>query len=315
MTKVKHSSKSTTGQRSGSWFGQRAHRWPVEAVPMAYAMACIEVVLEESERAASVYKDLVSAYDRPGLQTLDNQIISAISDEKNKELKRELVSAASEAMLNVHKPWSDLMELATDTDAWDGLFEGPEEDGDTDSLRTEEHAGISDLAYLMGLVLKFIVVGFNRESDLAEGKCKVFPSIEAPCLLLGVLNRSGWEHYGLSMEKLSNKYKAVQVGRKVYDLEDVMANHPTSRVHREIVAAAQSENLLLRHDEKFLKAARLWYQCRVAHSGIPEYLSAEAVKPSAPLEPPDIKNLQKQVRPCDDAVGYQRRTFRQLVDG
>lgn len=48
MTKGKRSSKSRTGQPSGYWFGQGAHRWAVEALPMTYAMACIEVVIEES---------------------------------------------------------------------------------------------------------------------------------------------------------------------------------------------------------------------------------------------------------------------------
>jgi hypothetical protein len=120
------------------------------------------------------------------------------------------------------------------------------------------------------------------------------------------------------MEKLTEKYKRVQFGRKVYDVEDVMANHPTSRVHREIVAGAQSQNLLLRHDEKFLKWARVWYGCRVAYAGIEKYLEAEDVKAQdAEGEDGkeealmDIKNVQKQIYRFDDAVGYDRRKLRQ----
>ena len=59
MTEGGLSSNTRTGQPRESLFEQRAHRWPVEAEPMAYAMACIEVVLEKSEQAARAFRDLV----------------------------------------------------------------------------------------------------------------------------------------------------------------------------------------------------------------------------------------------------------------
>jgi hypothetical protein len=35
-----------------SWFGENAYRWPSTALPVAYAMACVEVASKSSERLA-----------------------------------------------------------------------------------------------------------------------------------------------------------------------------------------------------------------------------------------------------------------------
>jgi len=343
MTGGKPSSNSGTGQPRESLFEQRAHRWPVEAEPMAYAMACIEVVLEESEQAAQVFRDLACAYDRPGPQGSNDPLRSAIAGKRYEKLKEQLVSAVSEAQQNVHKPWSDLAEFAGDSDSWEGLSEDADGEGDTEASEAEDDGGIADLLRgfkiecdvvdgkwtvvpttetegdvaiadefdgVVGLVLKFIEVGFNRESDVAEGRPRVVPSLKAPWLPLGVLYRAAWEHHRLSLEKLGGRYGRVQVGRKIYRVEDLVANRRPRRLHGKIVAAAKGEHLELHHDETYLDAARLWYKCRVLHSSIEDYLAGQPWKG----RDADYKNDQKKIRPCDDAVGYRRRGLRQATD-
>ncbi|MFC1955987.1 hypothetical protein ACFLWZ_05630 [Chloroflexota bacterium] len=74
-----------------------------------------------------------------------------------------------------------------------------------------------------------------------------------------------------------------------------------------MVAAAKAINLKLKNDRTIIDTARHWYQCRVAYSSIDKYLDAEADRGNINL---DLKNIQKQIRSCDDAVGYVRRLKR-----
>ncbi|MFC2012424.1 hypothetical protein ACFLVU_04775, partial [Chloroflexota bacterium] len=57
----------------------------------------------------------------------------------------------------------------------------------------------------------------------------------------------------------------------------------------------------LKNDKIFVDAAQNWYQCRVAYPSINKYCEAPE---NYKLDP---KNISKQIRPCDEAVGYQRR--------
>lgn len=345
MTKGKRRPKSRTGQPRESVFEERAHRWAVESEPMAYAMACIEVVLEEpTEAAAQVFSDLVRAYDRAVLEWSNKPLRSAIAGKRYEKLVQELLSAVSEAQQNVHKPWSDLAEFAGDPDSWEGLNEDADGRGDTDPSDAEDDAGIAHLLRgfkiecdpvdgkwtvvpnmqregdvaiaaqfngVLELVLKFIEVGFNRNSDVAEGRPRVVPSLKAPWLLLGVLYRAAWEHHRLSLEKVGGKYGRVQVGRKTYRVEDLTGNGCPRRLHDKIVASAKGEHLVLHNDQKYSDAARLWKNCRVLHSSIEDYLAGQPWKG----KDADYKNVQKKIRPCDDAVGYRRRGLIEATDG
>jgi hypothetical protein len=75
-------------------------------------------------------------------------------------------------------------------------------------------------------------------------------------------------------------------------------------MHRRLVAAGKGTNMKLHHDYKYLDAAWLWYQCRIIYQNIDDFLDAEEDKGNHNF---DYKNVQKQIKICDDALGYMKR--------
>ena len=41
-----------------SWFGESFHYWPKGALPLSYAMALVEIVSANSERAGAIYQEI-----------------------------------------------------------------------------------------------------------------------------------------------------------------------------------------------------------------------------------------------------------------
>jgi hypothetical protein len=46
---------------NASWFNEHTYRWPYTALPMAYAMACVEVACENSEKAGGLFQQIIEA--------------------------------------------------------------------------------------------------------------------------------------------------------------------------------------------------------------------------------------------------------------
>jgi len=53
-----------------SWFGEHGYRWPSAALPMAYAMACVEVACENSEKAGGLFQQIIEACGKPGIEAV-----------------------------------------------------------------------------------------------------------------------------------------------------------------------------------------------------------------------------------------------------
>lgn len=73
-----------------SWFRGHPHHWATASLPLAYAVACVEVVSKESNEAGAVYQQLVEAWGNPGLKTIYEAIIAEVPDseiEKTKNIK------------------------------------------------------------------------------------------------------------------------------------------------------------------------------------------------------------------------------------
>ncbi|MBU2008636.1 MAG: hypothetical protein KJ624_02095 [Chloroflexi bacterium] len=282
-----------------SWFGGDAHRWPPEALAMAYAMACVEIVRSNSERAGAIYRDILDAWGKPDVKSFYDALMSEVSDSEKEEWKDKVRFPESGFEGDVNRPWTDLLRLVDEPDFEKGIVEGKWKAA-LESLEGEYR----DAADLFGLILEFILVGFNREQDVAKGKYKVIPTANPPWLVLAVMYRTAFEHREMTLDRLRRIYKVRKFKGKTYDFEEVLHKQPMSRMHRRMVAAGKKAKMVLRHDRKFLDAARLWYQCRVVNSGIEGFLNSEAEKGNDTL---DLKNTQKKVRACDDAVGYERR--------
>jgi hypothetical protein len=282
-----------------SWFGEYAHRNPDAALPLMYAMACIEIVANESGKAKKIYQSIINAWGKPNIKSLYDQLISDFSDNDIKGF--ENIARNPEILFedDINKPWIDFIDAVNQPEFGELVFKGKWKKA-AESLTTE----YIDACELFSLILEFIFVGFNREDDLDEGRCKVIPSVNPPWLLLMVMYRTAFEHNEITLDRLRKIYKVRKIKGKVYDLERVVTMESNSRMHRRITSSAKKTNMIFRHDYKFLDAAYLWYQCRVAYPSIEEFLSAEAKNGNDKL---DYKNVQKEIKHCDDAIGYLKR--------
>jgi hypothetical protein len=45
-----------------SWFRSDPHRWMQSSLPLAYAVACVEVISKKSEKSGQIYRQLVEAW-------------------------------------------------------------------------------------------------------------------------------------------------------------------------------------------------------------------------------------------------------------
>jgi hypothetical protein len=284
---------------SDSWFRGDPHRWAVATLPMAYASACVEVVIIESQRSRYIYDRLVKAWGKANTQKVWEEIQAELSESDKQRINEAFLHPEKELSSDPNKPFRDLEKLIQDFDINDLISE----ESDLDGLSAEDKEGAEEFASLVGLVLEFILVGFNRESDVERGRFKVIPSREAPWLIVAVMVRSYFDYRNITLEMLRKFYKLRKYKGKIVDFHKVLTEEPMSRWHRRMVADSKVAKLKLKNDRIFVAAARSWYQSRIVHRSINEYCDAQSEKGMIM----DLKNLQKQVKPCDEALGYVRR--------
>jgi len=271
-----------------SWFREHPHYWASASFHFAYAMPCVEVVSRSSEKAAAIYNEIVEAWGEPGIKAVCEDIVSEVPEFERERVKQALLHPESELLPDPNKPFKNLEKLFTGLEVSEDFFKAEE------------------TARLERLISEFIIVGFNRESDIAKGRLRVFPSEKNVWLILAVVMRTAFEHTDITLEKIRNFYKLRKYKGEVVDFHKVLTEEPMSRKHRRIVASSKAVNLKLKNDKTIVKAARRWYQCRIVYPRISEFCDSESEKEII-LEP---NNVAKQIRPCDDAVGYIRRLRR-----
>ena len=290
-----------------SWFGEYTHRLPLAALPLAYAMACVEIVSKNSEKAGMIYRQIIEAWGKPGIDEVYKEIISEVPDSEKEEWKQMLKYPESVFEPDADKPFKEFEEMVNNPEFINDLFK---EEENMDSISPEERQWFEELARLFLLIFEFILFGFNRESDLAKGKYKVVPTEKAPWLILAIMYRTSFEHHNITLERLRRIYKLRKFGKRIYDFEKVLTEEPMSRMRRRIVASSKKANLKLKSDRIFMNAARHWYQCRVVYSSIDKFCDVQSEK-GILLDP---KNVNKEIRPCDKAVGYHGRMPREKPD-
>lgn len=151
---------------------------------------------------------------------------------------------------------------------------------------------------MIGRINDFIKIGFNS----TQGKQKVLPSNASwLCVAIGLrslvdfsVDRPDWD-----------TYKLVEFSGKTYDFTNALDGESRNRKYRRNVDVFQSKGWRLKLDRTIKQAAFRWYQCRVVHKSIEDFLDAEADKGNIKL---DLKNIQKEIRVCDEATGYLKRT-------
>lgn len=74
-----------------SWFRGTPYYWAEASLPFAYALACVEVVSESSEKAGVVYDKIVEAWSAPGMRVVFDDIASMIPESGKEEIKDVLL--------------------------------------------------------------------------------------------------------------------------------------------------------------------------------------------------------------------------------
>lgn len=282
-----------------SWFKDTPHYWAEASLRFAYAVACVEVVSEKSKKGREVYDKIVEAWSDPGMSVVFGDIGSMIPESGKEKIKEALIHPETALSPDPNKPFKEVEGILNDIEINEGFLK--DDDLEKASLQEREHARqLGDLTWLM---MEFVKVGFNRESDIEEGRYRVEVSEQHPWLLWAIGIRTLFDSYRIRFEDVRDFYKVRKYKGKKRDFYKVLSEQPMSRLHREIVASAKAADLKLKNDKTIMKAALRWYKCRVVYKSTEEFCDNEP-EIEISLDP---KNIDRQIRPCDDAVGYIRR--------
>ncbi|GAI27412.1 unnamed protein product, partial [marine sediment metagenome] len=256
--------------------GESAHYWPELMLPFPIAIACTQVVLENSEKAKLLYDDAVEAWKRPDCQ---------------------------KALSEVRIPFSSCLEAKIALNSKNiSDWEDP-----LDELK-ERYRDSENFKFLIEKINQFILVGFNREADREKGKYRVKPK-EAIWLFYSVFIGTFVDH-GVNNPDF-NKTKVFEFGGQLLDLSTLMDGTINNRVHRKRVNLYRKHGWKLRHDNKLIKKAKLWYQVRVIFSGPKEYCCS---KDFISEETPDPDDILKEIKICDEALSNQKRRLSEFFD-
>ena len=272
----------------GSWFRGSPYYWAEASLPLAYAVACVEVVSRSSEKAGTIYNRIIETWGSAGRKGVSDKISSIMSESEKQKVKNALAHPETGLLPDPNRPFKDLEKLVGSMEVDGEFFE------------------VEETAKLQRLISEFIIVGFNRESDLEKGRYTVMPSEEAPWLIWAVAIRTVLESYKITFDKVRDFYKVRKHKGKIVDFHKVLSEQPMSRLHRQMVKSSKAVDLKLKNDRTIVEAARRWYECRVGYPSIKEFCDAKSSE-GITLE---LQNVDKQIEPCDNAVGYIRRLGR-----
>lgn len=275
--------------------------WPPEALPFAYSIACIDIVLQRSQEANAAYYEAINALELPGCQALITKAkvqapdTNAWSIKTIKKLLKKGVKSLEKGEDIRDLPWFSSVEQYKDN---------------------------ADILNFYKLVCEFVRVGFNRQEDLAENRPKVLAE-KAPFLSMAVVFRAIAKYCEVKLENW-NKYRPDGIDKVM------TGNDPTTRSERKNVRPKKRDikerykqlKWVLLKNKLLLKYANLWYRCRVNPGKIELYLN-ELDKEAQKIDTsrftnnelkkfeteyyPDRSNIETVIAPFDEATGYPRK--------
>lgn len=234
--------------------------------------ALTDIVLLHSQEASEAWQKAVKALFLPGCQSLLGQA-------------------------SVHAP---------STRMWiDKVFQAKERGevipGIPAQCTGKEYSDNTDWLFFIDCLREFVRVGFNREIDKVNKKCKVSLDPEKTPALYGFLiQRAVLENCGVKIQDW-NKYRPDY-------MDGMMTSNPNPRAQRlakkQIIAIYKRYKFTLKHDKKLLFDADQWYQCRVVFPGPEEYCRTQYKKTDIFVDP---KNVDKAIKPFDLVTNYKGR--------
>lgn len=256
--------------------GQTAIYHPFTRLPAIkldyYAMACLEIVLEHSQDARSIYSEVVKSWELPGCQPVIDEFAKHTSD------VRVWYSEVAEAAVK-HHSMPDFPKALEDACI--------KYQDDTDFRKLLNYSG------------SLILIGFNRKNDLENQTPKVLPS-RALYLARAISFYSICEYLHTNPLKNPNPENLV-LGGELYDFSQILTSNHTNREDRrlkqEIISKLRDRGFSLCHDETISAKAELWHKARVVSNTLREAADKESLDPI---------DLSKRIAICDDATGYPR---------
>ena len=81
-----------------SWFRDTPHYWAQASLPLAYAVACVEVVSKSSEKAGILYDMIVEGWSDAGIKAISDDIASIIPESGKGKIKNALLHPETELL-------------------------------------------------------------------------------------------------------------------------------------------------------------------------------------------------------------------------
>ncbi len=277
----------------------KALYYPPEVMPIILCAACLSIALKESPEAKELYDEIVECYKLPGFQ----EIFDKLNDEipGGTELLKKIVDKSG---LDFEKPPergnASIPQVRKIISGGTDLIKDYTEEYTPWILKGETRN--KDLNLLLQKINELIKVGFNHKKDQGKGIYKVSGS-ESYWLGLTINMSALSENYRLMLKEWE-RLKVMKIGGKVYNINDIVTDKVTKRIHRNLTKQYKSSGFMLIHDQKLKNIAHRWYQCRVVHSGPEEYCRQMQLEG----EMLDSANISNEIRICDEVIGYPRRS-------
>jgi hypothetical protein len=266
---------------------QKAYYYLPGSFVYAYAIACTNIVLQHSEKAARIYREIVSAWELPGCQSMIGGFEDCLPTTLTWKAKALEAKENGELVPELPREWFDTYFKNASSD-----FHGESHD--------------NDWKLLLNKIEALILVGFNRQSDIENKKWRVVPDTSY-WLKSVIILRSLTEFCKLKLEDL-NKYKSVSINNEIYDLNIIMTEKPTDgpgrNIYRVLTGNFKKYGFALKHDTNILKDAEQWYKCRVDPGNIEIYIEEMYINGGITL---DRGRIENDIAICDEATGYPRK--------
>ena len=97
-----------------SWFRDTPHYWAEASLHLAYAVACVEVVCENSEKARVLYNRIIETWSDAGIKAISEEIASIIPESGKKKIKNALLHPETELLPDPNRPFKELEKMFRD---------------------------------------------------------------------------------------------------------------------------------------------------------------------------------------------------------
>jgi hypothetical protein len=217
---------------STKFLSDKAHYWPTESLPFAYALACTQIVILHG-KADKVFNEAKEAWGLPDCQAAAEGIIINILDIKQ-----------------MVRGWPVLFNNLQN---WPG--------------KSDKY---TDFLILIDRLCEFIKKGFNREIDQANKVWKVLPA-DNP-LFKAIIIWTLAEHLGIKLEEWNQYRPLVHDGKiyDTEDIMTNEPTHRVQREIRHEIISFLKKYGALTNDKTIQYTADMWYKARVEYNSARE---------------------------------------------